>query len=403
MKIVILSQYFYPETGAPQNRLLELSRIFQKNNHEVLVITAMPNYPKGRIYDEYRNKLACSEIEDGIKINRYILFASNSSKKIPRIISMLSFSFTSLFSVFKIRRLKPDFIFVESPPLTLGISAFILSKFSGSKMIMNVSDIWPLSAKELGYMSDGFLYKKLESLEKFLYKRSFLCTGQSEEIITHVKNSGAKNTYLFRNGVDVNRFADSELPVKKEAGFKIVYAGLLGVAQGILDIIKNVNFKALNCEFHIYGEGAERKQVGDYLTGNADTNIFLHESVNREAIPELLGKFDCTIIPLVSNIYGAVPSKIYEAMAAGLPVLFSGSGEGAKIIEESRTGLVNSPRDFDGLTKNISEIKDNTELRQAMSVNGKNTAMEKFDRNKLISDFSDKLVELQQNFSDVRN
>lgn len=394
MKIVILSQYYYPEIGAPQNRLLELVRIFQKNKWDVSVVTAMPNYPKGKIYDGYKGKFCLQEKIDGAEIKRYTLYASISSKKIPRILSMLSFSFTCLFSIFYIKKFKPDFFFVESPPLTLAFSAYLLSKVSRAKMIMNVSDIWPLSAKELGYTSDGFLYKRLESLERFLYKKSFLCTGQSEEIIEHIRKTGGRKVYLFRNGVDVQRF--NEPMIEKQSGtLKIVYAGLLGVAQGIFDIVKNINFKKLNSEFHIYGEGTERSSIEDYMKSNKDRNIYLHESISREEIPQLLNKFNCTIIPLVKNIYGAVPSKIYEAMAAGLPVLFSGTGEGSKIIKENKTGLTSPPKDFKALEENILKLKNSTELQNEFSFNGKKAAKEYFDRNKIINDFSEKLISLQ--------
>lgn len=395
MKIVILSQYFYPETGAPQNRLLELVRIFKNNNWEVRVITAMPNYPKGKIFDGFKGSFSKDDEKDGIKIKRYTLYASNSSKKIPRIFSMLSFSFTSLFSFSSLRKFNPDFFFVESPPLALALSAYYLSKFSGSKMIMNISDIWPLSAKELGYINDGSLYKKLEALEKFLYKKSFLITGQSQEIIDHIRNSGFENVYLFRNGVDTNRFRNSVNETLSEEKLKIVYAGLLGVAQGVSGIVKGIDFKNLGAEFHIYGEGAERKEIDEYLKNNPGKNIFLHGSIKSEEIPGLLENFNCTIIPLVKNIYGAVPSKIYEAMAAGLPILFSGTGEGAKIINENKAGLTSEPSDYVTLQKNILKLKASIELRKDFSIRGKQLAAEHYDRNKLIKDFSDKLISLQ--------
>ncbi len=393
MKLAILTQYFYPETGAPQNRLYELSKIFEQLGWEILVITAMPNYPKGKIFPGYRMKFSVNENTDGINITRYFLYASKSVNKIPRIISMLSFSLTSLLGYFRLRKFKPDFIFTESPPLTLAYSGYLLSKFTGSKNIMNVSDIWPLSAKELGAISDGGLYKKLESFEKYLYSKAFLCTGQSEEIVRHIEMSGADKTYLFRNGVDINRFKNSADKYDEAGGkIKIVYAGLLGVAQGIYGIVSNINFKELGAEFHIYGDGAERKITEDYLKANPDNGIILHDSVKSSEIPGILQKYYCAIIPLVNNIFGAVPSKIYEAMAAGLPVLFSGTGEGAAIINDNKAGLVSPPKDYLKLKENILIIKNSQKMRNEMSENCRTAAAEKYDRNALIKNFSDKLI-----------
>lgn len=382
--------------GAPQNRLLELSKIFIEKGWEVCVVTAMPNYPKGQIFKEYKGKFSTEEDVQGIKVLRYWMYASIAAKSIPRIISMLSFSFTSLFSRSFIKKFKPDFIFTESPPLTLAFSGYLLSKLTGSRLIMNVSDVWPLSAKELGVIRDGFLYRQLERFEKFLYKKSYLCTGQSEEIAAHIKSSGGERVYLFRNGVDVRRFTKSRSAAELKENIKIIYAGLLGVAQGIFDIAKNIDFGELGSEFHIYGEGAERNKLENYLKDNGNRNIFLHESVSREEIPNLLSGFYCTIIPLVNNIYGAVPSKIYESMAAGLPVMFSGSGEGAKIISEYKVGLVSKPKDYDSLKENIIKIKNSVSLRNEMSERGRKLAEEKFDRNVLIDEFSDKLISLSK-------
>ncbi len=396
MKIIILSQFFHPEIGAPQNRLLELARIFNIKGWEVSVITSMPNYPTGKIFPAFRGKFKLKENLDSINILRYWMYASNAKGTVIRIFSMLTFSFTCLFSYAFLKKLKPDFFFVESPPLSLALSGYVLSKLCKSKLIMNVSDIWPLTAKELGAINDGVFYKRIESIEKFLYKKAFLCTGQSEEIVEHLKRKGGKKVYLFRNGVDVQRFTHVAKEFMKQDLIKIIYTGLIGVAQGIFEIAKNINFKELAAEFHIYGDGAEKEALSSFLIRNPERNIFLHEPVNREEIPDLIGKFYCTIIPLVKNIYGAVPSKIYEAMACGLPILFSGSGEGARIIIGYDVGLTSRPGDFEELKKNILTIKNSVELRNRMSLNGRKISAEKFDRNKIIEKFSNKLLSIAE-------
>ena len=150
--------------GAPQSRLLETAIGLKKRGHEVTVVTAMPNYPKGRIFDGYRGKLIKEDEVSGIRTIRYTLYPSNSKKNLPRIISLLSFSFTALFSLFKIRKIRPDFILTESPPLTLAWSGIMLSKLSGAKHIANISDLWPLSAFEIGAISKGRVYGMLEKL-----------------------------------------------------------------------------------------------------------------------------------------------------------------------------------------------------------------------------------------------
>lgn len=384
-KIAIITQYYKPEIGAPQNRLYELATGLKKNGWEVVIITAMPNYPFGKVFSQYKRKLFYREKVDEIEVRRYCLYASNSNKIMPRIFSMLSFSITVLFSFPFLKRIRFDYILVESPPMLLGLSGYFLSRLSKSRMIINVSDLWPLSAKELGAISNGFFYRQLEKLENFLYKKSFICTGQSEEIVNYIRDHGASKTYLFRNGVDPGRFRNSP-PAFNEIRLKIVYTGLLGFAQGILEICKNVNFSELGLEFHIYGAGNEQIELKKFIRDNNDLGIFYHGTVSRDEIPLILGNYSATLIPLAKNIYGAVPSKIYESMAAGLPIIFSGDGEGRLLIEKYDLGWTSSTGDYNALNlilKNLSSQKETLKTKSGNCINAANTL---FNRPKQVDD-----------------
>ena len=387
MKITLITQYYKPEMGAPQNRLYEMCDGMRKLGVDVSIITGMPNYPTGKIFPEYKGKFSMKEVIDGIEVKRYWLYASNAKKVLPRIWNMVSFSLTVICSLWYLRKRRNDFIIVESPPLTLGESALILAKWSGAKLIMNVSDLWPLSAKELGAMSgDGLAYKVLEKLERHLYKKSIFCMGQSQEIVDYIKGHGAKDVYLFRNGVDPSRFAKNDVKQEEESASKliIVYAGLLGFAQGIAGICENVNFKDAGAEFHIYGAGGEQEIIEKYLVRNPNCCIYYHGKVTREQIPVVLGQADCTLIPLVKNIFGAVPSKIYESMASGLPILFSGEGEGRRIVEENNLGWVSKPLDYEQLEANIRHIVSSKDDWDEKKRNCLDCAMNKYNRPKQV-------------------
>lgn len=392
MKLVILTQYFLPEMGAPQNRLFDLANGLMRLGWEVSVVTAMPNYPTGKIFSTHRNRFSQTDWIEGIEVKRYWLYPSNAPNTFPRIVSMLSFSLTSLFSLIFIRSKKPAYLLVESPPLTLAFSGWLLSKFTGSKLIMNVSDLWPLSAKELGAIGDGKIYAMLERLERFLYRKSFICTGQSQEIVDYISRTNPHKTYLFRNGVDTSRFENKRYDPSKRK--YIVYAGLLGVAQGILSICENIDFKALNAEFHIYGTGAEQEKICSFLENNPARGIIYQGILKREEIPGVLSSYGGTLIPLVKNIYGAVPSKIYEAMAAGLPIIFSGDGEGAAIIRKVKAGWVAHPRDWDALIKSVKDFlaMDASQYGELRKSN-RYVACQQFDRNQQIEALSNFLLE----------
>ncbi len=392
MKIGLLTQYYKPEMGAPQNRLYEMVRGLKELGNELYIVTAMPNYPTGKIFPEYQGKLVSNEIMDGIAVKRYWLYASNARKVIPRIWNMVSFSCMALFSACYLRKLHLDYLVVESPPLTLGIVGIWLAKFAKCKLIANISDIWPLSAKELGAISEGRLYRILERLEHKIYRSAHICMGQSQEIVDHIAAHGGKNVYLFRNGVDPTRFETCESKTTKHP-IKLVYAGLLGFAQGIADICKSINFAEIGAEFHIYGAGGEQEEIEKYIQQHPDHGIVYHGVVTRQELPKHLQQAHLTLVPLVKNIYGAVPSKIYESMAAGLPIMFVGEGEGAKIVQENNIGLIANAKDYTMLRNNIQHIVSHPEEMKQMSNNCKTCAQTKFNRPKQILDLHKYLLQ----------
>lgn len=393
MKLVILTQYFYPEMGAPQTRLYELALELKVLGWSIEIVTGMPNYPTGKIFHSHQGKFYVKEEIAGIIVHRYWLYPSKSSKVLPRILSMISFSGTSLFSWFAIRKLKPDYLLVESPPLTLAITGWILSSLVKAKLIMNISDLWPLSAKELGAISNGFLYRRLVALESFLYRKAAICTGQSQEIVDYVSRIKNNNVWLLRNGVNVTRFEKHE---ERSKSNKIVYAGLLGVAQGILAVCENINFKELDLEFHIYGSGNELEKIEKFLVTNPDRGIVYKGMISRDQVPMTLVQYDAMLVVLVRNIYGAVPSKIYEAMAAGLPIIFSGEGEGAAIVIQNGLGWTSKPRDWIVLKENFDSLKNiPEEALNEIKVNIRKVALEKFDRRKQVLQFHETLIQFE--------
>ena len=391
MKIGLLTQYYKPEMGAPQNRLYEMVRGLKELGNEVYIVTSMPNYPTGKIFPEYQGKIVSHEIMDDIAIKRYWLYASNARKVIPRIWNMVSFSCMALFSACYLRKLHLDYLIVESPPLTLGIVGILLAKIAKCKLVANISDIWPLSAKELGAISEGRLYHILEQLEHKIYHSAHICMGQSQEIVNHIAAHGGKNVYLFRNGVDPTRFPLS-IQQSITHPIKLVYAGLLGFAQGVADICKSINFAEIGAEFHIYGAGGEQDEIEQYLQQHPNKGIYYHGVVSRYELPSKLQSAHLTLVPLVKNIYGAVPSKIYESMAAGLPIMFIGEGEGAKIIQENDIGLIANAKDYTMLKKNIQHIVSHPEEMKRMSNNCKTCAQTKFNRPKQILDLHQYLL-----------
>ena len=378
-QLMIITSYFPPEIGAASNRIYHLAEGL-KNDYDVSVVTPLPNYPTGKIFKDYQGKFSATTIENGIKINRLWIYASVSKNKFLRLIAMLSYSF-SLIWFFMWHKI-PDKVIVQSPPLLVSFTCMFFLRSKKRKLILNVSDLWPSAGLELGALKEGFAYNMLKKLEAFNYKKADLILGQSNEILTHVKTITTKpQLFLYRN------FPEIELPklIEKPASngkIKMVYAGLLGVAQGIHKLCNEIDYETI--EFHIYGSGAEEEAIKNLIASKKDLPLYFHGRVNRDELHKVLLTYDLTIIPLLNRIYGSVPSKIFEYAKLGLPMLYFGGGEGEDLIKKNSLGWVANEGNYDDLNtvlKSISAQHLNLELKTAIQ----DTASIQFDFKKQLT------------------
>lgn len=359
MKVLIVSFYYEPELGAAPSRITNLAKGLKASGADVDVLTCLPNYPKGKVFDGYRGRFSMKETIDGINVYRYWTYATVSKNPFKRVLAMTSYAVTMWSFAFKRKLIKSyDRIIVQSPPIMVSASAVMLfSKLFGKNVVLNVSDLWPGSAVELGFVREGSLtFKILSSLERFIYRNSTSIMGQSREILEHINGMFPdKRKFLYLN---LQPQTASTVEFKKRNDrIKIVYAGLFGVAQDMLSLLKSIDFAALGVEMHLYGGGNQIDDILKYISGG-DKNIWYHGYVSKQQMNEELQQYDLSIIPLATHIYGAVPSKIYDLLPAGIPVLFSGGGEGARIVTENGFGLVSKHGDYVSLEKNIKVFVD---------------------------------------------
>lgn len=328
------------------------------SGHEVDVLTCLPNYPKGRIYDGYRRCISKKETINGIKVFMYWSFSTITKNPILRTIGMLSFAVTLWIFAFKFRKIRSyDCVIIQTPPILVAFSAILLFKILyRKKTVLNVSDLWPISAVELGAIRENSkTHKMLAKIEIFLYKHSNAIQGQSNEILEHIqKLEPTKKLFLYRNLQKVSPY--SAIAERREKPFRIVYAGLLGVAQGIYELLQNIDFKKLDVEFHIYGGGNQTKLIEDYIKNNPDKGVYYHGFLPKQDINTVLPQYHASIVPLLVRIRGAVPSKIFDLLPHGVPILFCGGGEGAEIVKKFKFGFTSNPGNYKELESNIKKL-----------------------------------------------
>lgn len=357
----MVSYFYEPELGAAPSRITNLAKGLKAMGAEVDVLTCLPNYPKGRIFEGYRKRFSMKESVDGINVYRYWTYATVSKNPFKRVLSMTAYAFSLWAFAFKRKLIKGyDRVIVQSPPIMVAASAILLfKKCFGKNTILNVSDLWPGSAVELGFVRKGSVsFKVLSFLERFIYKNASSVMGQSQEIVEHVTRMfPGKRAFLYRNLQPV--LGGANAAHKKNKVLKIVYAGLFGVAQDMLTLLKSIDFKALGVEMHLYGGGNQMDDILSYIKDH-DKNIFYHGYLSKQEVNMEFSKYDLSIIPLAAPIYGAVPSKIFDLLPAGIPILFSGEGEGARIVEECGFGLVSKHGDYKALECNIRKFAEMT-------------------------------------------
>jgi colanic acid biosynthesis glycosyl transferase WcaI len=350
MRLTILTQYYPPEVGAPQARLSAIARELSRRGHEVEIVTAMPNYPIGEVAGGYRWRLYLSESVNEIRIRRSWIYAATGTG-LKRIWNYLSFLLSSFFSLMFAN--KPDVLFVESPPLFLGLNAVILKKLRKIPYIFNVADIWPDSVRELGVIENKKVLYFLSKLEETIYSESLFVNAVTEGIyenITNDKGVEPGKVVFFPNGVDTNVFHPvSEDPILRERmGLgdepMFVYPGTIGLAQGldvVLHAARILEEEGTAVTILLLGAGSDRPRLQGIAQEMAIKSVRFLDPVAPEVVNQVLALSVGGLVTLkkLPILEGARPSKMFPIMAAGKPIVFSGDGEAARVIHEAGCGL----------------------------------------------------------------
>ncbi len=404
--VLILTQYYPPETGAPQNRLSSLAKHLQLLGMDVSVLTAMPNYPAMQILKGYEDKWYMKDSFEGITVHRSWIFVKKSNSIAIRLLNYFSFVFSALIcGLFKVK--KHDIIICESPPLFLGITAMMLKRLKGSKLVFNVSDLWPESAEKLDLVSNKLFLKLAYWLEARLYKASALVSGQTQGIVSSVKTRFPKvKAFWLPNGIDADKFGSANVSydwrVKNGYGtsdFIVLYAGILGHAQALEVILKSAALlgEDKQVKFVLVGDGPQKDFLHEMKASQQLDNVSFLTNQSREEMPNIVAAVDAAIVPLrnIPLFKGAIPSKIFENLAMGKPILLGVDGEAKELfIDEGKCGLFFTPEDEKQLADNIRLLSRDRQLYSELSKNGIRYVNEKFDRKIIAQRFYQQLMQL---------
>lgn len=401
MKLLILTQYYPPEIGAPQNRLHELAVRLKASGVDVEVLTAMPNYPKMEIMEAYRKGAIREEIIDGIRVKRAKIYVSNSKKIIPRLLNYFSFVWTSYWKGRSYKNV--DYLMVESPPLFLGYSAMALSKKLKAKMIFNVSDLWPESAEKMGIVTNSMMLKMAYRLEKKCYRRANLVTGQTMGIVDNIKERFPDtDVHWLPNGVDISYYNPVNIEASEfrneigaeEGDTVFFYGGIIGHAQGLQTVLHAAKLVEENSNIKIVLQGAGPVKE-ELLSLNKElglSNVIFRDPVPKSEMPGILKGVDVALVPLrkLDLFTGAIPSKIFEAQAMEIPLLLGVEGE-AKIhfVDKAKAGVFYEPENSEDMAKGMIDMASNPENLKEMGRKARVYVTENFNRNTIAESFKE--------------
>lgn len=394
MHILFLTDNFPPEVNAPASRTFEHCREWVKAGHKVTVITCAPNFPKGELLDDYRNRLWQSEDMAGIRVIRVWSYIASNEGFAKRILDYLSYMVTAWIAALFVRRI--DIIVGTSPQFFTACAAWGASLFKRRPWVFELRDIWPESIRAVGAMDRSRALDIMEKLELFLYRRAKLIVSVTNSFKRNLAGRGIDpdKIRVVTNGADLRHFQprgkDAELvrQLGYEGKFVAGYIGTHGMAHGLETLIEAARMLRdegrRDIHLLLLGNGARKAELCARADALGLDNVTFVDTVPKAEVARYWSILDASIIHLrASPLFETViPSKLFECMAMGIPILHGVRGESAEIVETNNVGLTFEPEHAQQLRDRLVELAGNRPQAQRLGRNGTAAAGE-YSRSRL--------------------
>ncbi len=394
MHILFLTDNFPPEVNAPASRTFEHCREWVRQGEQVTVITGAPNFPTGKVFEGYKNKLWQTETINGIRVIRVWTYITANEGFLRRILDYISFMLSAVVAALFVS--KVDVVIGTSPQFFTACGAWIVSVYKRRPFVFELRDLWPESIRVVGAMKDSFALDMLEKLELFLYRRADRIISVTHAFKRNLIKRGIQGDKIkvVTNGVDSSRFMpqkrDEQLvrQLGLEGKFVGGYIGTHGLAHALetlLDAAKMAQDEGDDSlAFVFLGDGAKKAELKNRTAELALKNVHFVDSVAKDQVPRYWALLDVAIIhlrrtPLFETV---IPSKLFECMGMGIPVLHGVAGESAEIVETEGVGIPFVPEDAAALLASMRKLQQDKQLYKTFRDNGL-LAAKKYDRNML--------------------
>ena len=391
MRILFLTHYFPPEVNAPANRTFEHCREWVRLGHEVHVITCVPSHPRGVPFAGYRRGWCQRETVDGIQVHRVWTYLAANRGVIRRTMNYLSFVPTAVWRALRIGRF--DLIIATSPQFFCAVAGYLAALFKRTPWVFELRDLWPDSISAVGALKRRTALRALEKLELALYRNAALVVCVTRAFVDNLTRRGIAPEKLeyVPNGVDARFWEGGEAARARSTlgctnGEVIVsYIGTVGLAHGIgsvVDAAKQLETSHPNVRFIVVGDGADRDRLTQQVAANGPQNLGFVGQVPHHAVRDFMAATDISLVVLKrSDLFLTVlPSKMFEAMGAGKPVVLGVDGEARAVLEASGGGLAVEPENPTALATAVGRLARDASLRQTMGERGQAFVRREFDR-----------------------
>ncbi len=395
--VLFITPYYPPEQGAAQVRISETAAQLARRGYQPTVLTTVPNYPTGVVPPEYRGKIVQEEVCDGVRVVRVWSYTSPNKGFFRRILAQLSFGCLAPILGWKAVG-HPDIVIVESPPLFDAIAGRLLSWYKRCPFIFTVSDLWPESAVQMGVLRNRLIIRLAEWLEWSTYQRSSMVWAVTEGIRHLLIERGLppEKVFLLTNGVDTKKFRPlPQAQARAELGwdnrFTALYAGTHGLAHGLATVLDAAELLRDRTEIRIVfiGDGAAKADLIAMAQQRNLTNVTFLEPLPHNQMPLLLAAANVCLVPLrkLPVFEGALPSKMYEAMACARPIVLGIEGEARRLAEqEAKSALAVEPENPHALASAILHLYECPEDAQLLGQQGRAFVEMRFARERLTAE-----------------
>ena len=377
MRILFLTENFPPETNAAATRVYERALYWVRDGHQVTVLTSAPNFPEGRLFDGYRNRWHQVEDMDGIRVVRVKTFIARNAGVALRTLDFISFMMSAFVAGLFEKR--PDVVCSTSPQFFAAVGGWMIAACRRRPFVFELGDLWPASIVAVGAMKKSFGLRLVEKLELFLYRRSAAVAALTHAFKRNLVSRGisAVKIRVVRNGVDAGRYGPRprDTGLTAELGlndkFVIGYVGTHGMAHALETVLDAAAQLQDEDDIRILFAGAGAARDGLIRKAEAEnlSNAVFLPMQPKERVPDVWSLCDVALVHLKNDpaFSEVIPSKIFEAMAMGLPILIAApKGEATDIVRSENAGVVTPPEDAAALARAIKELHADASARRAL-------------------------------------